>query len=143
MRGGDAGCAGLLGTFRGPCAWTLRLLGDKLVELEIVDSIYKETVRKALKKGNLKPWRKQCWRIPPKASAEFVFAMEDVLEVYYQEFDEDSVLVCMDETSKQQTKETRTPRPVSPPSSTSNASATASPTSDVRTSLSFRELLVG
>ena len=29
-------------------------------------------------------------------------------------FDEDAVLVCMDETSKQQTKETRTPRPVRP-----------------------------
>ena len=40
--------------------------------------------------------------------------MEDVLEVYHREFDEDTVLVCMDETSKQQTKETRTPRPVRP-----------------------------
>ncbi len=98
----------------GHARWTLRLLGDKLVELEIVDSIHKETVRKALKKNDLKPWRKQCWCIPPKASAEFVCAMEDVLEVYHREFDEDTVLVCMDETSKQQTKETRTPRPVRP-----------------------------
>ena len=40
--------------------------------------------------------------------------MEDVLEVYHREFDDDTVLVCMDETSKQQTKETRTPRPVRP-----------------------------
>ncbi len=98
----------------GYARWTLRLLGDKLVELEIVDSIHKETVRRALKKNDLKPWRKQCWCIPPKASAEFVCAMEDVLEVYHREFDEDTVLVCMDETSKQQTKETRTPRPVRP-----------------------------
>ncbi len=98
----------------GYARWTLRLLGDKLVELEVVDSIHKETVRKALKKNNLKPWRKQCWCIPPKANAEFVCAMEDVLEVYHREFDEDTVLVCMDETSKQQTKETRTPRPVRP-----------------------------
>ena len=64
--------------------------------------------------NNLKPWRKQCWCIPPKASAEFVCTTEDVLEVYHREFDEDTVLVCMDETSKQQTKETRTPRPVRP-----------------------------
>ena len=98
----------------GYARWTLRLLGDKLVELEVVDSIHRETVRKALKKNNLKPWRKQCWCIPPKANAEFVCAMEDVLEVYHREFDEDTVLVCMDETSKQQTKETRTPRPVRP-----------------------------
>ena len=40
--------------------------------------------------------------------------MEDVLEVYHREFDVDTVLVCMDETSKQQTKETRMPRPVRP-----------------------------
>ncbi len=31
--------------------WTLQLLADKLVELEIVDSISDETVRRALKRG--------------------------------------------------------------------------------------------
>lgn len=31
-------------------AWTLRLLADRLVELEVVDSVSKETVRQALKK---------------------------------------------------------------------------------------------
>lgn len=31
-------------------AWTLRLLADKLVELEVVDSVSRETVRQALKK---------------------------------------------------------------------------------------------
>jgi len=31
--------------------WTLRLLGKKLVELKVVDSISHETVRKALKRG--------------------------------------------------------------------------------------------
>ena len=37
--------------------------------------------------------------------------MEDVLEVYQRPYDENEVLVCMDETSKQQVKETRVPRP--------------------------------
>lgn len=37
----------------GRSRWTLRLLADKLVELEIVDSISHESVRKALKKMNL------------------------------------------------------------------------------------------
>ena len=32
--------------------WTLRLLGAKLVELEVVDSISPETVRQVLKKGS-------------------------------------------------------------------------------------------
>lgn len=35
--------------------------------------------------------------------------MEDILEVYQRSYSEDEVLVCMDETSKQQVKETRTP----------------------------------
>ena len=40
--------------------------------------------------------------------------MEDVLEVYRRDFAEDEVLVCMDETSKQHVKETRTPVPTRP-----------------------------
>ena len=39
----------------GRSSWTLRLLGAKLVELAIVDSICPETVRKTLKKTTLSP----------------------------------------------------------------------------------------
>ena len=35
--------------------WTLRLLADRLVELEVVDSVCRETVRKALKKTRSSP----------------------------------------------------------------------------------------
>ena len=35
---------------QGRASWTLRLLADRLVALEIVDSICPETVRKTLKK---------------------------------------------------------------------------------------------
>ena len=52
--------------------------------------------------------------MPPKANAEFVCAMEDVLEVYHRSFDDNEVLVCMDETSKQLVQETRQPRPAQP-----------------------------
>ncbi len=54
---------------------------------------------------------KECWCIPPQGSAEFVCAMEDVLEVYQRQYADNEVLVCLDETSKQQVKETRQPRP--------------------------------
>lgn len=37
---------------RGRASWTLQLLADKLVELEVVDSIGRETVRQTLKKTN-------------------------------------------------------------------------------------------
>ena len=40
--------------------------------------------------------------------------MEDVLDVYSGERDAGTVLVCVDETSRQQTKETRKPLPVRP-----------------------------
>lgn len=35
--------------------WTLQMLADKLVELEVVESISRETVRTTLKKTNLSP----------------------------------------------------------------------------------------
>ena len=49
------------------------------------------------------------WCIAPHANAAFVCAMEDVLSVYKQPYDPDHPLICMDETSKQLTLETRRP----------------------------------
>jgi hypothetical protein len=49
--------------------------------------------------------------IPPQASAEFVFAMENVLEVYQRRYDPRFPVVCMDETSKQLVSEVRPPIP--------------------------------
>ena len=40
--------------------------------------------------------------------------MEDVLEVYHRQYGDEEVLVCLDETSKQQVKETRQARPSRP-----------------------------
>jgi hypothetical protein len=54
------------------------------------------------------------WCIPPEQNAEFVCAMENVLEVYHRPYDANRPVVCMDETSKQLVKETRVPRPVNP-----------------------------
>jgi hypothetical protein len=47
--------------------------------------------------------------IPPEQNAEFVCAMEDVLEVYHRPYDPERPVVCFDEASKQLIKETRTP----------------------------------
>ena len=54
------------------------------------------------------------WCIPPKQNAEFVCAMENVLEVYQRPYDPKNPVVCMDETSKQLVRETRTPIPAEP-----------------------------
>jgi hypothetical protein len=41
------------------------------------------------------------WCIPPEQNAEFVCAMENVLEVYHRPYDSKRPLVCLDEKSKQ------------------------------------------
>ena len=46
------------------------------------------------------------WCIPPEQNAEFVLAMETVLDVYQRPYDPDYPVVCMDETSKQLVAET-------------------------------------
>lgn len=40
--------------------WTLRLLARKMVELELVDEISHETIRRTLKKTMLSPGKKKC-----------------------------------------------------------------------------------
>jgi hypothetical protein len=52
--------------------------------------------------------------IPPQANAEFVCAMEDVLEVYMRPYDPQRPQVCIDETSKQLVADTRQPIPAAP-----------------------------
>jgi hypothetical protein len=52
--------------------------------------------------------------IAPKANAEFVAAMEEVLEIYARVPDPRRPLVCLDECSKQLTREVRAPWPATP-----------------------------
>ena len=54
------------------------------------------------------------WCIPDKPSAEFVFHMEDVLEVYHRSYDPKRPVVGVDETFKQLIGETREPLPPRP-----------------------------
>ena len=54
------------------------------------------------------------WCIPPDANPEFVWKMEDVLEVYKRPYDPLRPVVCMDETSKQLIGETRQPVDLAP-----------------------------
>jgi hypothetical protein len=49
------------------------------------------------------------WCIPPRQSAEVVYHMEDVLEVYHRPYDPKRPVVCLDETFKQLIGETREP----------------------------------
>jgi transposase len=94
--------------------WTLQLLADKLVHLQIVESISRETVRQVLAHNELKPWLHKQWCIAPKSNAEFVYQMEEVLSVYTRPYEERRPQICLDETSKQLVRETRVPLPMQP-----------------------------
>ena len=93
--------------------WSLRLLEEKVVELNIVEKASVNTIGKTLK-NVLKPHCNRQWVIPPDANSGFVAAMEDVLETYQKPRDPDRPLVCLDETSKQLIVETRAPIPARP-----------------------------
>ncbi|HKM83932.1 MAG TPA: IS630 family transposase [Candidatus Acidoferrum sp.] len=94
--------------------WSLRLLEEKVVELNIVEKASDNTIGRTPKKNTLQPHRNRQWVIPPDANAAFVAAMEDVLETYQKPRDPERPLVCLDETSKQLVIETRKPIPAKP-----------------------------
>lgn len=98
----------------GAARWTLRLLASTLVELGYVESVSHETVRQVLLANELKPWIKKQWCIPTQADAEFVYHMEDVLEVYTRPYTPARPQVCMDEIHTQLLAESREPLPMEP-----------------------------
>src|SRR3954452_6564645 len=65
-------------------------------------------------KNELEPHLRKMWCIPPKHSAEFVYHMEDVLEVYRRPLDPRYPVVCLDETFTQLIGESREPLPAAP-----------------------------
>jgi hypothetical protein len=97
----------------GYARWSLRLLADRVVQMKIIDSISHETVRHILDDNELKPWRREEWCIPA-ANAEFVFHMEDILDVYKRPVDPQRPLVCFDESPEQLVSETRQALPMAP-----------------------------
>lgn len=101
-------------TPEGQARWTLRLLAQRAVELEIAPQLSYESVRRTLKKNELKPHLKQQWCIPPKEDAAFVAAMEDVLDVYRRPFDPRYPVVNMDEQPFQRLDHTRNLIPMKP-----------------------------
>lgn len=91
--------------------WSLRLLAEQLVVLELVPSICPETVRKILKKNGITKRMVDYWVIPPEQDAEFVAGMEEILDTYARPADPQQPLVCMDEQPYQLLLETKVPLP--------------------------------
>lgn len=94
--------------------WTLRLLAARFAVLECGEAISPELVRRTLGKNDLKPHLRQQWCIPPKENTEFVWRMEDVLDVYTRPYDPRYPQVCFDEVPKQLVADSRLPLPPRP-----------------------------
>ena len=97
----------------GRASWTLKLLADQLVECEIVGTISTETVRQALKKKRTEAVA-EAELVHPARSERGVCVRDGRRTGGLRPYDGNEVLVCMDETSKQQVKETRVLRPAAP-----------------------------
>jgi len=93
--------------------WTTQLLADQLIELRVVAQVSDETVRRELDHHALKPWLRKRWCIPTPG-AEFVWRMEEVLDLYAEPYDPQRPVVCFDEKLVQLVAETRQPLPVKP-----------------------------
>jgi hypothetical protein len=74
----------------------MQLLVDKLVELDVADEISDETVRRTLKKNWLKPWQKRQWCLG-EIGADFLWRMEDILDLYAEPDDPLRPVICLDE----------------------------------------------
>jgi transposase len=97
----------------GQARWSMRLLADRLVTVGVVDTLSGETVRRVLKRGDLKPWLKEQWCIP-RVGAEFVWHMEDVLDLYAEPYDPQHPVVCFDERPCQLLADVRPPEAAQP-----------------------------
>jgi transposase len=92
---------------KGQRRWSLRLLASEMIRLEYIEEVSHTTIHHVMQENELKPWLREEWCIPPKQNAEFVYHMEDVLEVYQRPEDARFPLICFDETPVQLISETR------------------------------------
>lgn len=99
---------------KGHRRWSLRLLADKMVQMDYANEVSYGTVRQVLAENELKPWLREEWCIPPDENASFVYHMEDVLDVYQRPLDPRYPLVCFDESPVQLVRETRQAVPMKP-----------------------------
>lgn len=75
--------------------WTL-LITEKVVTLTEVESCSHDSERKVIKKTSFNYFARKNWKIPSKASDDFVCRMEEVLELYKREYDPEHPLLCFE-----------------------------------------------
>lgn len=94
--------------------WTVRELTTRIIELEIVEEVSRETVRTVMQKNKLKPWQKKEWCIGPVGDGEYVYHMEDVLNVHERPYDAKMPSIGIDEGMIQLVADTHEPIEMKP-----------------------------
>ena len=85
----------------GRVTWTAAMLANKLVELRVVESVSEDTILRVIKKATSSRGRRRVGACPRGLDGEFVYKMEDVLELYAEPRDPARPVVCFDECSKE------------------------------------------
>ena len=101
----------------GHSRWTASLLAEELcfvLEDNISESLTlsRSTINRALNRNELQPHLSDYWCIPPEEDAEFVAAMERVLDVYHRPYNPARPVYCIDEKPYQLLDESREPLPM-------------------------------
>lgn len=97
----------------GRVRWTLNLLAEELgIVLEC--HLSRSTIGRVLSQNELRPHLSEYWCIPPENCAEFVAAMEDVLDIYHLPYNPRFPVWCMDEKPYQLLDHARNPIPMTP-----------------------------
>src|SRR5258707_7140895 len=95
--------------------WTLQRLSDKLVQVHLVESISRETIRQVLQHNEPEDAGATSSGVShPRALPSLSERLEEVLTAYIRPYDERRPQICLDETSKQLVSETRVPLPMQP-----------------------------
>ena len=84
-----------------------------------------------LQKNEMQPWRQQTWCLKTEPDADFVLAMETVLDTCQRPLDPRHPVVCVDELSKTRHAHVRSPQapePAGRPARTTSTNATATAT---------------
>ena len=97
----------------GYARWTLTMLTEEMAVF-LEDRLSRATIGRILQKNELKPHLNDYWCIPPEEDAEFVAAMEDILDVHQLPYDPKHPVWCMDEEPYQLLDESRNPLPMRP-----------------------------
>lgn len=104
----------------GAVKWTMSLLQEEMSVIlqrestSDIDSISRSAVGRAMLRNELRPHLNEYWCIPPEEDANFVAAMEDILDVYKLPYDPDYPVWCMDEKPYQLLDDSRKPIPMRP-----------------------------